>query len=206
MADELIDIYDSEMNLLGVAPKSQAHKEGLWHKLALCWIISEDGNLWLQKRSPEKQTCPNLFDCSGSGHVLVGEAPKEAVRRILEDKLGLSVKEKFLDKLFTYKLVNDTPTANTHAFCPTYLLKTQQKLHNLKLNPDEVSGIYEADIQDLLDLFFDEVKKINVRGIVLGKKCYKIEKRTLSKDDFCPHGDKYFQKVFSAIQRFIDNQ
>ena len=42
MADELIDIYDSEMNLLGVALKSQAHQEGLWHKAGHCWIITED--------------------------------------------------------------------------------------------------------------------------------------------------------------------
>ena len=36
MADEMIDIYDSEMNMLGIALKSQAHKEGLWHKVFHC--------------------------------------------------------------------------------------------------------------------------------------------------------------------------
>ena len=41
MADELIDIYDSEMNLLGVAMKSQAHDEGLWHKVFHCWIVGK---------------------------------------------------------------------------------------------------------------------------------------------------------------------
>ena len=39
MADEIIDIYDSNMNHLGTAPRSQAHKEGLWHKAFHCWIV-----------------------------------------------------------------------------------------------------------------------------------------------------------------------
>ncbi len=38
MADELIDIFDENMNLLGTAMKSQAHREGLWHKTFHCWL------------------------------------------------------------------------------------------------------------------------------------------------------------------------
>ena len=36
MADELIDIFDENMNLLGTALKSQAHRERLWHKTFHC--------------------------------------------------------------------------------------------------------------------------------------------------------------------------
>ncbi len=38
MADELIDIYDENMNFLGTAPKSQAHKEGLWHMIFIAGL------------------------------------------------------------------------------------------------------------------------------------------------------------------------
>ncbi|MFR3313045.1 MAG: hypothetical protein ACLTT2_02255 [Alphaproteobacteria bacterium] len=42
MADELIDIYDENMNHLGTAMKSQAHREGLWHRVFHCWIVNKD--------------------------------------------------------------------------------------------------------------------------------------------------------------------
>mgnify|MGYP000375304950 CR=1 FL=1 len=52
MADELIDIFDENMNLLGTALKSQAHREGLWHKTFHCWLArkNDEGRVmvWLQ--------------------------------------------------------------------------------------------------------------------------------------------------------------
>ena len=205
MSDEMIDIYDTEMNLLGVAMKSQAHKEGLWHKAFHCWIISEDGNIWLQLRGKDKQLYPDLLDVSCAGHIQVGESVKSGGLRELEEELGLHLKENDLIKMFTHKMVIDTPIINRE-FCPTYLHKTQAKLYDLKLQEDEVDGIYEADIQDLLDLFFDEIDKITIKGIKRQKSGYINEERIVNKSNFCPHGDKYYQKVFTIIQRFIDNQ
>ncbi|MBR1948784.1 MAG: NUDIX domain-containing protein [Alphaproteobacteria bacterium] len=205
MADEMIDIYDSEMNMLGIALKSQAHKEGLWHKVFRCWIISEDGNIWLQLRGADKDLYPNLLDISCGGHLQVGETAKLGGLREMEEELGLHLKENDLVKLFTHKSIIDTPMINRE-FCPTYLHKTQNKLHDLKLQADEVDGIYEADIQDLIDLFFDDVETISIKGIKRSQDKYIQEVRTVGKGDFCPHGDKYYQKVFTTIQRFIDNQ
>lgn len=205
MTDEMIDIYDSEMNLLGVAMKSQAHKEGLWHKAFHCWIISEDGNIWLQLRGKDKQLYPDLLDISCAGHIQVGEAVKTGGLRELEEELGLHLKENDLIKMFTHKLVIDKPIINRE-FCPTYLYKTQTKIYDLKLQEDEVDGIYEVDIQDLIDLFFDDIEKITIKGIKRTKDGYEKEEKEIDKNAFCPYGDKYYQKVFATIQRFIDNQ
>ncbi len=58
MADELIDIFDENMNLLGTAMKSQAHREGLWHKTFHCWLArkNDEGKImvWLQLRNKDK--------------------------------------------------------------------------------------------------------------------------------------------------------
>lgn len=40
MADELIDIFDEDMNQIGSAMKYQAHAEGLWHKIF--FLFSEE--------------------------------------------------------------------------------------------------------------------------------------------------------------------
>ena len=205
MNDELIDIYDSDMNLLGISSKLQAHQEGLWHKAGHCWIITEDGNIWLQLRGSDKQLYPNLLDISCAGHIQIGETPKSGTLREIEEEIGISLKENNLEKMFTHKLVFDTPYYNRE-FCHTYLHKTQLKLTDLKLCPTEVNGMFEADIQDLIDLFLGETPTINASGIVHTTKGLKRQSKKLTIKDFCPHGDKYYQKVFTTIQRFIDNQ
>ena len=205
MTDEMIDIYDSEMNLLGVAMKSQAHKEGLWHKVFHCWIISEDGNVWLQLRGSDKNLYPNLLDVSCGGHIQVGETVKNGGLLEMEEKLGLCLKEHDLIKLFTHKIIIDNPIINRE-FCATYLYQTQAKIHDLKIHPEDIDGIFEADIQDLTDLFFDETKDIFVKGIKRTSNGYEQQMINITKDNFCPHGDKYYQKVFTTIQRFIDSQ
>lgn len=46
MAEELIDIYDEKMNLLGTATREQAHREGLWHTSFHCWIVRRSPDTW----------------------------------------------------------------------------------------------------------------------------------------------------------------
>lgn len=205
MDDELLDIYDSDMNLLGTAMKSQVHKEGLWHKVFRCWIVSEDGDVWLQLRGADKDLYPNLLDVSCAGHILAGETPKSGGLRELEEELGLHLKERHLTKMFTQKIIADEPFHNRE-FCPTYLYRTQAKLHDLKLQADEVAGVFEADIQDLQDLFLGDVEQITIKGIKRQTTGYRDETRNVAKKDFCPHGDTFYQKEFALLQRFIDNQ
>ena len=205
MNDELIDIYDSDMNLLGISSKQQAHQEGLWHKTGHCWIITEDGNIWLQLRGSDKQLYPNLLDISCAGHIQIGESTKSGTLREIEEEIGIHLEENNLEKMFTHKLVFDNPYKNRE-FCHTYLYKTQLKLTDLKLCPTEVDGMFEADIQDLLDLFLGDKTSINANGIIRSAKGFKCQNKKLTTKDFCPHGNKYYQKVFSTIQRFIDNQ
>ena len=203
MNNELIDIYDTEMNLLGVADKKQAHEEGLWHKVFHCWIISEDGNIWLPLKKLKDETSTKLYDISVSKHILVGETPKECGINELEDTYSIKIKEHNLIKMFTQTMVGEKPYKNCE-FCPTYLYKTQYKFSDLTICDDEIEGMFVADIQDLIDLFFGDVKSITINGIKLGKKGN--IRKNITKSDFCPYGDKYYQKVFTTIQRFIDNQ
>lgn len=201
MADELIDIYDSEMNLLGVAMKSQAHREGLWHKAFHCWII-DDGKVWLQLRSKEKSVHPNLLDISAAGHIGAGESAKDAGIREIEEELGLEVCEDDFEKLFTYKLVEDVNGMCIREFNPTYALSSRWKLSDVIMQPDEVDGIFEAKIEDLIDLFTGDAAKITIHGYYRGNSL-PVE-REVSVADFAPHGANYYLKIFTTLDRICD--
>ena len=65
MAEEMLTVYNDQMEPVGVAPRSQAHAQGLRHLVAHCWVISprEDGVwIWFQKRAKDKADFPGYYD------------------------------------------------------------------------------------------------------------------------------------------------
>lgn len=201
MADELIDIYDSEMNLLGTAMKSQAHHEGLWHKAFHCWIVDGD-KVWLQLRGKDKNLYPNLLDISAAGHLGTGETAKQAGVREIEEELGLTVQEEDFMKLFTYRLVEDTADMCVREFCPTYVLTNSWKIDDIVMQPEEVDGVFEAKINDLIELFGGDTAAIKIKGRMRDKK--QLVERQVKIEDFVPHGKNYYLKVFTTLDRLAD--
>lgn len=209
MADEIIDIYDCNMNHLGTAPRSQAHKEGLWHKAFHCWIVkrASDGNhrVLLQLRSKNKDSHPSLLDISAAGHLQAGETPKDGIRGI-EEELGLKVDFDKLTKLFTINHVGEHRNYINREFNPTYLLESEKNLSELNMNPEEVDGILEATVEDLKNLFSHKVSSIYVSGLLLDKYGnYIPHTGSVSIGDFVPHEDSYYVKVMDTIKRYFDN-
>lgn len=206
MADELIDIYDENMNHLGTAMKSQAHREGLWHKAFHCWIINGD-KVWLQLRGKIKDLHPDLLDISAAGHLAAGEEAKPAGMREIKEELGLNVQEEQLVKLFTYRLAEDTPDMKVREFCPTYLLETDKKLAEVNMQKEEVDGVFEASVSDLVKLFEHKTESVKVNGKARQENGNPVlEVRNISIDSFVPHGESYYLKVMSALERYVDGK
>lgn len=208
MSDELVDIYDSDMNHLGTATKTQAHKEGLWHKAFHCWIVkpSKDGKhiAWLQLRNKNKDLFPNLLDISAAGHLAAGETAKQGIKRV-EKELGLNIQPEKLTKLFTYVAIDDIGDIMNREFSPTYLFDTSTDIKDLNMQADEVDGVYEANIDDLIDLVLGAKKNIKIQGLYRNDdNSYKKDTRQVSMSDIAPHEKKYYIKVFGTLKRYCD--
>lgn len=57
---ERIDIYNANLEHLGVLDRVEAHQRGEWHRTFHCWIVSgqDGGRLLLQKRATPCATFP----------------------------------------------------------------------------------------------------------------------------------------------------
>ncbi len=209
MAEEIIDVYDEKMHLLGQATRSQAHQEGLWHMSFHCWIVrrSPEGRpqVLLQVRG-KTQNHPSLIDISAAGHLLSGETPHDGIKSI-EQELGLKVDFAKLTKLFTANHVFQKDGYINHEFNPTYLLEDSTPLLDYKLNPDRVEGLFIADVEDMLNLFKHKVDKIYVNGLKLNTdRKYTPFAGNITREEFVPHTDQYFIKVMENIQRWFQGQ
>jgi len=91
MADELIDIFDEDNNLVGQAMKSEALARGLWHRVARVLIYDRKGRVFLQLRSMAKELHPGCWDVGVAGYIGAGEDYVDAAIREVAEEAGLEI-------------------------------------------------------------------------------------------------------------------
>ena len=63
-AEEQFEILDERGRPVGLAPRSRAHREGLWHRAVHVFVFRSDGRLLIQRRQYDKDICPGVWDLS----------------------------------------------------------------------------------------------------------------------------------------------
>ena len=90
-AEEYFDVVDQDDAIVGRATRREVHARGLLHRAVHALVFNRSGELFLQKRSQNKDTAPGVWDSSASGHVDAGEDYDGCVRRELREEIGLEV-------------------------------------------------------------------------------------------------------------------
>ncbi len=86
--DELFDVVDGEDRVIGRAPRREVHARGLLHRATHVLVHDARGRIFLQRRSLSKDTFPDRWDSSCTGHLDAGEDYLTAARRELGEELG----------------------------------------------------------------------------------------------------------------------
>jgi isopentenyldiphosphate isomerase len=128
-SDELFPIVDNEGNVIGEELRSVCHngRSMLLHPVVHLHVLNSSGELFLQKRSMNKDIQPGKWDTSVGGHVDPGESVEDALLREAFEELGLknfryrflcryiwtSSMEKELVNSFS-TITDDVPVLNTN--------------------------------------------------------------------------------------------
>ena len=208
MADELIDIFDENMNLLGTALKSQAHREGLWHKTFHCWLArkNDEGRVmvWLQLRNKDKTIYPDMLDVSAAGHVKSGEEVKDGYREVTEE-LGLSLQKDDLVKMFTTREVYQEGEVYNREFEVLYMAVVDNLLAKVRLQPEEVAGLYEVELNDFVRLINGDCKSIGAYGVHRNNdNTYTWEVITVTPGKVAGHSKEYYLKSMEMLARYME--
>lgn len=182
MPDELIDICDDSNNLTGVRKmKSEAHRDGLWHRAAHIWLYNSKGEVLLQLRAKGKQLYPGTWDVSAAGHVGAGDDPAAAAARELAEELGLQVAPGDLEFFKVVKSSPPYPGFKNNEFYYVYFLRFDGELSQFKLQDEEVQAINFFAIESI--------------------------KRDLERSSsmFVPHGD-YWQVALNELRKMTASE
>ncbi|MDA3899069.1 MAG: NUDIX domain-containing protein [Spirochaetes bacterium] len=109
ISEEYFDIVDDNNVVTGRAARSECHgKPELAHRAVHVLVFNSAGELYLQKRSLQKDVQPGKWDTSVGGHLLVGESYEHAAVREMREELGIQVPE--LRFLYQYVMRNEVET------------------------------------------------------------------------------------------------
>ena len=69
--------------------RSEMRKNARWHRASYIYVVTDGGELLVQKRSMKKDYCPGFYDLACGGVVGEGEDADESAKREAEEELGI---------------------------------------------------------------------------------------------------------------------
>ncbi len=111
---EVFQLVDESGAPIGSAPRARCHGDPrLVHLVVHLHVFDPAGRLYLQKRSPVKDTNPGLWDTSVGGHVHFAETVADALRREAREELGIDA----AGASFLYGYLFRSPFESEYAQC-----------------------------------------------------------------------------------------
>lgn len=89
--ESLLPLVDEEGNILGSLTRAEAHSgTNQLHPVVHLHVFNSQGQLYLQKRPEWKDIQPGKWDTAVGGHVDLGESVEQALRREVEEEIGIT--------------------------------------------------------------------------------------------------------------------
>jgi len=116
---ELFDIVNPDGKIIGTAPRVSVHgNPNLLHPVIHVHVFNHNGQIFLQRRSKNKDVQPGKWDTSIGGHVNSGEKIEDAVKREALEELG--IKNLQFSPLYRYVMKNDYESELVFSFRATH--------------------------------------------------------------------------------------
>lgn len=169
---ELIDVFDETGAHVGVAPRQQAHDEGLWHKASHLWVFwrAADGRqkALFQRRSASKRFFPGKLDVAAAGHYTAGESTWDGVRE-LEEELGIPAERYDIRLVGTHRFEHCDDRIKNREFWNVFICQMLVDPREAEIDPDEVDDLIVVDVADMLALLREEVATTHAESVVTGE-------------------------------------
>ena len=146
---ELIKIVDENGNFTGqIMDKEDAHDKNLLHNEIAVFIINDNKQVLLQKRSANKRFNPNKWALC-AGHVDADESLEVAALRELKEEVGLDVS---LESLYSFAESEFTIRESNSHITYFYYVKSNLQESEFIIQEEELSEVKWFNIDDVIDM------------------------------------------------------
>ena len=141
MEEEYFSVVDENDVVIGRATRSECHTNpALIHRVAHVLVFTSAGELFLQKRSLDKDIQPGKWDTSVGGHCDEGEDYLAAAYREMEEELGIKGVELIFS--ISYIMHSQVETESVHTFTCTYD-------GDITHHPEEIDEVRPWSMEDI---------------------------------------------------------
>ncbi len=150
-APELVVLLDEAGRAVGTAEKATVHDADTRLHLAFsCYLVDDDGRLLMTQRASSKRTFPGVWTNSCCGHPGPGESMADAVRRRVQQELGVDALDvRLLLPGFRYRAVAADGTVENE-LCPVFVARCPdpEDLHPDPAEVDDVAWVPWPELRD----------------------------------------------------------
>ena len=148
---EYFDVLNEYGEFTGkVATREECHKNGYWHRAVYAFIIDNNGNVLLQKRSANKKLWPNMWDVTVGGHVDRGEFGRQALIRETKEELGIEISDEDIKYLVGSTSINEQGDIINKHYNECYLITKNIDVSNIVIQKEEVSEVKYFSREELI--------------------------------------------------------
>lgn len=148
---ESFDVLNEYGEFTGkIATREECHKNGYWHRAVYAFIIDNNGNVLLQKRSANKKLWPNMWDVTVGGHVDSGEFGRQALIRETKEELGIEISDEDIKYLVGSTSINEQGDIINKHYNECYLITKNIDVSNVVTQKEEVSEVKYFSREELI--------------------------------------------------------
>lgn len=165
---EWVTLVDQDDEVVGSAPKLEAHRDGVLHRAFSVFIFNAAGDLLLQRRTSEKYHCGGLWSNTACGHPRPGETTLAAAKRRLWEEMRIEAelqrrssfiyRVKLGDELWEHELDHvflgfheEDPQADPAEVSEWKWQPLDTVLQDLRENPQDFTPWFEKALECLLN-------------------------------------------------------
>lgn len=165
--EEFLDLVDHQDRVIGKLERAQVYAQGFHNfRVINAFLINEQGQLWVPRRTAHKRLFPLHLDVSVGGHVSSGETYEEAFAREMQEEIGIALSDvcyKDLGLLTPHQhgvsafmhvytfFYEQVPPYNTNDISEYYWFYPHELMKKITSASDKAKG----DIPFLLNYFFE---------------------------------------------------
>lgn len=144
---ELVELYDeNKVKIEGEYNRYDLPNNNTYYFAINIWIIIDNKNILIQKRSKHKKIYPNKWECVAGG-VLSKETLLDACVREVKEEINLSIDKNNI------KEINVLLQKEYRYFMHTYMINIDSKmLDQIKINKEEINEYKIVDYQTLIKM------------------------------------------------------
>jgi 8-oxo-dGTP pyrophosphatase MutT (NUDIX family) len=140
---ELVDVYNKRHEKLGLTKERNELVYGEYRLSCYAYIINNDDQILIQQRVGTVENAPNMWETL-SGGAVSGDTSLSGTIREIEEELGIKANPDDMTFIGSYIRHKD--------FVEIWLLKSNVKIEELKLEQDELQSAKWVSISEFEDM------------------------------------------------------